>query len=154
MIFYAPSCSLLSEDGSIELFTVKMCGKIQHRRLELLDPNDLDSALQCVPFGHTYYGTVLTKRGILYNNSPVVTEFMAVMDSEGVGGMVRGVDRREGLAMACTGGGLGQDQWREQGDAPSGEELITVTPMQVRTYVQILPFFVYIWCWLYMHELK
>ena len=128
-----PSCSLLSEDSSIELFTVKMCGKIQHRRLELLDPNnDPHSALQCVPFGHTYYGTVLTKQGILYNNSPVVTEFMAVLDSEGVGGMVRGVDRREGLAMACTGGGLGQDQWREQGEAPSGEELITVTPMQVR----------------------
>ena len=76
---------------------------------------------------------MLTRTGTLYNNSPVETAFIAVLDSEVVGGM-QGVDKSEGLAMACTGGGLGQDRWKEQGDAPSGETLINVTPMQVCSY--------------------
>lgn len=107
-----------------------MCGNIQHRQLELLDPSDPHSALQRVTFGHTYYDTVLIRKGTLYNNSPVETDFIAVLDSEAVGG-TQGVDKSEGLAMACTGGGLGQHRWREQGDAPSGETLINITPMQV-----------------------
>lgn len=46
-----------------------------------------------------------------------------------------GVDMSEGLAMACTSGGLKQGKWKEQGDAPSNESVVSVTPLEVSSTV-------------------
>ena len=68
---------------------------------------------------------------VLCNDSPVSTDFLAVLDSE-AGGSEHGVDMSEGLALACSPGGRGQGCWREQGHPPSSEAMIRVTPTQVR----------------------
>ena len=83
-----------------------------------------------VSFGNTYYGTTVCRKVLLYNNSPVATQYVAVLDSGGVGSE-SGVNTSEGLAMACTTGGLGQRQWREQGDSPIADTIISVNPPQV-----------------------
>ena len=60
----------------------------------------------------------------------MATQYMAVLDRGGLGS-VAGVDMSEGLAMACTSGGLGQNKWREQGDAPEQETVVSLNPPQV-----------------------
>ena len=76
---------------------------------------------------------------LLHNNSPVATDFLAVLDSE-AGGSEHGVDMSEGLALACTPGGRGQGCWREQGHPPSSEAMIHVTPTQVRSVNDYFPY--------------
>ena len=125
---------VLSGDGT-ELFTVTLCGHIQSRKLELLECHT-HSSLAHIAFGHTYYGTVLTRKAMLFNNSPVGTEFLAVLDNQAVGSE-HGVDMSENLARACTSGGLGQSKWREQGSSPTTESLINITPMQVCIYLAL-----------------
>lgn len=67
---------------------------------------------------------------ILYNDSPVATGFLCLLDTRAEGSEV-GVDGREGVSMAYTEGGPGQGRWREQGDAPPVERLLRVEPAQV-----------------------
>ena len=43
-----------------------------------------------------------------------------------------GVNDREGVAVACTDGGVGQERGAEQGSAPTVEKLLKVEPAQVR----------------------
>ena len=74
-----------------------------------------------------------TRQVILYNDSPVATEFLCLLDT-GARGSEVGVSEREGVALACTEGGVGQDRWREQGDAPTSEKLLRVDPAQVSVY--------------------
>ena len=76
---------------------------------------------------------------LLHNNSPVATDFLAVLDSE-AGGSEHGVDMSEGLALACTPGGRGQGCWREQGHPPSSEAMIHVIPTQVRSVNDYFPY--------------
>ena len=59
-----PPPSILSSEGTEgeELFTVTLCGSIQDRRLQLLDCHTPSSMLEHVAFGHTYYGTTITRK--------------------------------------------------------------------------------------------
>ncbi len=117
-----------------------VAGHVQARRLQLLDPTGpsvptLDPCpLDRVSFGPAYYGTVLSRKALLFNNSPVATDYLAVLDGQAEGSE-HGVDKSEGLALACTAGGLGQSKWREQGYPPSSESLVNVSPAQVSTLV-------------------
>ena len=43
-----------------------------------------------------------------------------------------GVNDREGVAVACTDGGVGQERGAELGSAPTVEKLLKVEPVQVR----------------------
>ena len=129
--------SILSGEGSRCLFTVTLHGNIQNRKLQLIDCHS-HSAMEHIAFGHTYYGTVLGKKAILYNDSPVSTQFLAVLDSQAEGSE-HGIDMSESLAMACTPGGLGQSKWREQGTSPYSESLIQVNPAQVCSWITIVP---------------
>ena len=81
---YLLSCSICSEHASAETHAVTVSGVIQSRKLELMD-SELSAPLQCVAFGSTYYGTVLTKKVVLYNNSPALTEFIAIFDEKALG---------------------------------------------------------------------
>lgn len=112
--------------------TVSLCGELVTRELQLLDQNN-STALNKISFGDTYYDTVVSRNVLLFNNSPVATQYVAVLDSSGVGGEA-GVDMSEGLAMACTSGGLGQRKWREQGDAPGQETVLSLNPSQVSAF--------------------
>lgn len=71
---------------------------------------------------------------ILYNDSPVATGFLCLLDTSAEGSEV-GVDGREGVSMAYTEGGPGQGRWREQGDAPPVERLLRVEPAQVSRWI-------------------
>lgn len=124
-----PSCRVLSAE---DLFIVTVTGNIQARRLQLLDTGLGTSGreLHCISFGHAYYGMVVSRKALLFNDSPVTTDYLAVLDGQAEGSE-HGVDQREGLALACTTGGLGQSRWREQGHTPPTESLLSVTPPQV-----------------------
>ena len=74
------------------------------------------------------------RRVILYNDSPVATGFLCLLDTHAEGSEV-GVDGREGVSMAYTEGGPGQGRWREQGDAPPAERLLRVEPAQVSRWI-------------------
>ncbi len=119
-------------DGGAPI-TVILCGKLVTRRLQLLDL-DNSTALNKISFGDTYYDTVVSRKALLFNNSPVATQYVVVLDSNGVGSEA-GVDMSEGLAMACTSGGLGQTKWKEQGDAPSQEAVVSLNPSQVSVFI-------------------
>jgi len=122
--------SVVPSDGS-EAIPIALSGQLITRQLQLLDPSNQSTELQIVSFGDTYYGAVVTRKVVLYNSSPVATQYMAVLDS-GCAGSEDGVNMSEGLAMACTSGGLGQNQWKEQGCAPSQSTIVAVNPTQVR----------------------
>ena len=60
----------------------------------------------------------------------MATQYLALLDNS-VRENIGGVDMSEGLAMACTSGGLKQAKWKEQGDAPNNESVVSVTPLEV-----------------------
>ena len=117
-----------SDEASAPI-TITLCGDLVTRQLQLLDSAN-STVLNKISFSDTYYGTVVSRKALLYNNSPVATQYMAVLDRGGLG-TVAGIDMSEGLAMACTSGGLGQSKWREQGDPPEMETVVSLNPSQV-----------------------
>ncbi len=120
---------MVPSDEASAPITLTLCGELVTRQLQLLDTAN-SNILNKISFSDTYYGTVVSRKALLYNASPVATQYMAVLDRGGLGS-VAGVDMSEGLAMACTSGGLGQNKWREQGDAPEQETVVSLNPPQV-----------------------
>ncbi|CAI8005307.1 hypothetical protein GBAR_LOCUS4137, partial [Geodia barretti] len=64
---------------------------------------------------------------ILFNESPVSTDYLCLLDKRARGSEVGGT---EGVAMALTEGGPGQGRWREQGSTPPHESIVSVLPSQ------------------------
>ena len=75
---------------------------------------------------HTHTPT-LCRRVLLYNDSPVPTGYLCLLDKTAAGSE-EGASEGKSLALACTEGGQGQGRWREQGRA---EKLLRVKPAQV-----------------------
>ena len=112
------------------LSNVALHWHVQARELQLLEYTSHTTQQCSVAFDPAYYNTVITQKALLYNDSPVATEFLVVLNA-GARGSEHGVDMSEGLAMACTEGGLGQTRWKEQGDSLSSEVLFQVRPDKV-----------------------
>lgn len=127
---------IIADDVKETQYMVLLRGAIIPRQLEMLDPSNSLQSLKRVAFGNTYYGTSVSRKVLLYNNSPVSTQYLAVLNNN-VDGSVDGMYVNEGLAMVCSKGGLGQKAWREQGNALPGENLVQVIPMQVCTCMHI-----------------
>ena len=97
---------------------------------------------QSLDLGCTYYNTTVTSKVLLYNNSPASTEFIIILNNDSavreevriiatfltisLFSLHQGVDTSGTLALACTEGGLAQEKWREQGNAPPLSEMIKV----------------------------
>lgn len=120
---------VIPRDDPDSLIIITLQGNLTNRQLQLLDLGSTFN-LQRISFGDTYYETVVTRKALLFNNSPVVSHFIVLLD-DSVQGNEGGVDMSEGLAMACTSGGLGQTKWKEQGDVPSEESVISIFPSEV-----------------------
>lgn len=87
-------------------------------------------SLERVAFGNVYYDTVVSRKVLLFNDSPVSTQYLAVIDSN-ADGCIDGMNVNEGLAMVCTDSGQHLRACQPQDNALPGETLVQVTPMQV-----------------------
>ena len=102
-----------------------MHGVVTYRQLEILDPSQSSETLEKVAFGDVYYDTVKSRKVLLFNNCPVSTQYLAVINSDSES-KIDGVDVDGGLtATGCSKGGQCRDF------ALPGQSLVQVLPMQV-----------------------
>ena len=118
----------------VTLFLVKLCGVITTRQLKLLDPSDSSCSLERVVFGDVYYGTTVSRKVLLYNDSPVSTQYLAVLNADAEGA-VDGMDANKELAMVWS---KTQDFYKDQGHVQSGETMLQVVPMQVKSHLTVV----------------
>lgn len=105
------------------------------RKLEMLDLSNASCSLERVDFGNVYYGTTVRRDVLLFNNSPVSTHYLAMINSD-VDESVDGININVGLEeIVCSKHGQNQ---QEQSRALPGETLMQVTPVQVLYYCIIL----------------
>ncbi|CAI8019089.1 Cilia- and flagella-associated protein 47 [Geodia barretti] len=114
------------EEKAAPSLLLTVCGRLESRALRVLDPLSL-SSLPSLSFPPTYYDTTTSRQVILFNESPVSTDYLCLLDKRARGS---GVGGAEGVAMALTEGGPGQERWREQGSTPPHESIISVLPSQ------------------------
>ena len=103
-----------------------MHGVITYRQLEMLDDSNSYHRLEKVAFGDVYYNTVKSRKVLLFNNCPVSTQYLAVINSDAEG-KIDGVDVNGGLTCGSVGGDRCGDL------AIPGESLVQVLPVQVCT---------------------
>ena len=96
----------------------------------MLDPSTSTCNLERLDFGNVYYDTVVSRNVLLFNNSPVSTQYIAVMNSNAEGS-VEGMDVDDGLSVMCYKQGRRQEGCKEQSSALPGESLLQVIPTQV-----------------------
>lgn len=118
------------DDVEETLSLIPLSGVIISPQLELLDPSNSSCNLDKVAFGNVYYNTTVSRSVLLFNNSPVSSRYLAVIDSNAEG-TVDGLNVNEGLAMVCTDGGHHLKPCSPQDSAIPGETLVQVIPMQV-----------------------
>lgn len=75
LYFYLLSLRVLT-DGTQLPFEVTITGDVVQQRFVLKDLNTSSSS-SVVHLGATYYGSVATKRMVLYNDSPATTNYVA-----------------------------------------------------------------------------
>lgn len=63
---------------------LRITGKVSVSSLELL-AHETGAALDCLRFGSVYYGTDVTRSGLLYNNSPDTVAFVALLNDTAIG---------------------------------------------------------------------
>ncbi|XP_041127618.1 cilia- and flagella-associated protein 47-like isoform X2 [Polyodon spathula] len=66
--------------------TLNIKAEVVEQVIELLDTSN--QKLECVHFGPAYFGTSKVEQGILYNNSPVTINWVAVLQDDAVGAEV------------------------------------------------------------------
>ncbi|RXM29158.1 Cilia- and flagella-associated protein 47 [Acipenser ruthenus] len=66
--------------------TLNIKAEVVEQVLELLDTSN--QKLECVRFGPAYFGTSKVEQGILYNNSPVPINWVAVLQDDAIGAEV------------------------------------------------------------------
>lgn len=69
---------------------------IVERTLDILDVQEPEKQINQLPFNHVYYGSVVTKKIVLFNNSPIPSDFVISIDEE----MSECVNKGRNLAMA------------------------------------------------------
>lgn len=119
------SISVTTDPDNKEL-KILITGDIVVAKLEILDPTNL-SPMEALSLDPTYYGTIVNKKVMLYNNSPSSVSYIALMDNQCIG-FEQGVDMRGNISLACTSGGLYQNLWKEQGSSPATDKMLRVLP--------------------------
>ena len=107
------------------------------RALEFLDPSDIKLQLDRISFGSMYYGSVASRKVILFNNSPMVSDYISVFDDKLSGY----VNVNECLAMAE------QYTMNEQGTQFDLDLLVDISPNRVSAKI----FVVHIYCAIVFH---
>ena len=126
---------VISDNGQETPTQVPLCGVVVLPQLQLIDASN-SCSLDRVAFGNVYYDTVMSRRVLLFNNSPVSTQYLAVINSN-ADGSVDGMNVNEGLAMVCTNGSQHLKACKPQHNALPGETLVEVIPMQVHVCQQL-----------------
>lgn len=108
-------------------FSVILRGAITIPQLRLLHPSDSLCSLERVTFGDVYYGTAVSRKVLLFNDSPVSTQYLVVLNTNAEGA-VDGMDANQKLATMWS---KSQKVCTDQSNVQSGEALLQVVPMQV-----------------------
>lgn len=138
LILYFPThipLRIVADDGKGTPTQIPLCGVVVTPKLQLMDASN-SCSLDRVAFGDVYYDTVVSRRVLLFNNSPVSTQYLAVINSNAEGS-VDGMNVNEGLAMVCSNGGQYLKACKPQDNALPGETLVEVIPMQVHVCQQL-----------------
>lgn len=80
------------------ILSIHVACSIVERRLEILDPHDSEKHINKLSFNRVYYGSMVTGKVILFNNSPVASDFIVTIDEK----MSECVDKSKNLAIALT----------------------------------------------------
>ncbi len=108
-------------------FSVILRGAVTTPQLRLLDASDSSCSLERVAFGDVYYGTAVSRKVLLFNDSPVSSQYLAILNTDAEGA-VDGMDASKKLATIWSNT---QEVCKEQSNAQSGQTLLQVVPMQV-----------------------
>lgn len=98
---------------------------IVKRALEILDVQEPEKQINQLSFNHVYYGSVITKKVVLFNNSPIPSDFVISINEE----MSECVNKGRNLAMAlmrCDSIKEGQER------TPRFDSIFKVHPQKVR----------------------
>ena len=117
----------ITTDDAMTSFSVTLRGEITIPQLRLLDPSDSSCCLERVAFGDVYYGTAVCRKVLLFNDSPVSTQYLAVLNTNAEGA-VDGMDANQKLATIWS---KSRKVCMDQSNVQSGETLLQVVPMQV-----------------------
>ena len=96
---------------------------IVKRTLEILDPCDMKLRLNKLSFKNVYYGSVVSQQIILFNNSPVSSDYISILDDS----MSECVNMSESLAVGYTKSRICGDKQR----SPDLNSLFDVSPKKV-----------------------
>ena len=118
----------VTTDDCKEPSLIPVHGVITYRQLEVLSDSNSYHRLEKVAFGDVYYSTVKSRKVLLFNNCPVSTKYLAVINSDAEG-KIDGMDVNGGLTCGSVRGEQCEDL------AVPGESLFQVLPMQVRVYM-------------------
>ena len=76
--------SSVATDPDNKGLKILITGDIVVAKLEILDPTNL-SPMEALSLDPTYYGTIVNKKVMLYNNSPSSVSYIALMDNQCIG---------------------------------------------------------------------
>lgn len=97
---------------------------IVERVLEVIDPQAPGNQISKLSFDHVYYGSIVTKRIILFNNSPVASDFIITINEQ----MSECVNKSKNLAITLT---KCDHVNEDQAITPSLDSIFAVTPKKV-----------------------
>ena len=97
---------------------------IIERALEVLDIQEPEKQINQLSFNQVYYGSVVTKKVVLFNNSPIASDFVINVDEK----MSECVNKSQNLALALTKFDFNKD---EQETAPCLESIFKIHPQNV-----------------------
>ena len=101
---------------------VKCC--VIERVLKVLDPSGHQNvSIEKLSLDNVYFGAITSKRLYLHNDSPVVSDFVIVIDND----MSGSINASRSLAMALSTGGEGEK------DPMNLDTIFKVYPNKVRT---------------------
>lgn len=102
---------------------------IVERKLEVLDLQEKEQ-IKRLCFDHVYYGSVVTKKLILSNNSPIASDFIIIIDEK----MSECINKSKSLAMTFT---KADSTERDPEKAPCLDSIFEIFPNKV-CYIIIL----------------
>lgn len=104
--------------------------KIIERKLEVVDLQEKEQ-IKRLCFDHVYYGSVITKKLILSNNSPIASDFIIVIDEK----MSECINKSKSLALTFT---KCDSTERDEENAPSLDSIFEISPNKVGVAVTSL----------------
>lgn len=118
----------IATDDDRMTLSIILRGAVTIPRLRLLDASDSSCSLERVAFGDVYYGTAMSRKVVLFNDSPVSTQYLAVLNINAEGA-VDGMDASQKLAMIWS--RSQKTSSKDQSNAQSAQTILQVAPMQV-----------------------